>query len=123
MLTMVDEGRGRRVGSHIRLDGRVLGLRLSLDEVVTEHDPPRRKVWETVGGPRLLVIGAYRMGFEIAADGPRSALRVFIDYALPERGASRWLGRAFGSWYARWCTRRMVSDAARAYTIGSAVIA
>ena len=44
------------------MNGRILGLKLSLDEVVTERDPPARKVWETVGVPRLLVIGPYRMG-------------------------------------------------------------
>jgi hypothetical protein len=57
------------------------------------------------------VIGAYRMGFEVAAQGSGSLLRVFIDYALPEAVPGRWLGRAFGRTYARWCTERMVSDA------------
>lgn len=120
MVTAMDEGQGRRIGSHIRLDGRAFGVRLELDEVVIERDPPRRKLWETVGEPRLLVIGAYRMGFDVAPDGLRSVLRVFIDYALPEHGVARWLGRVFGRWYARWCTRRMVSDAAREFSRGPA---
>ncbi len=34
MKTMLDERRGQSVGSHIRVGGRVLGLELSLDEVV-----------------------------------------------------------------------------------------
>jgi hypothetical protein len=38
---------------------------------------------------------------------------VFIDYAFPEQGLARWLGRLFGRYYARWCTRRMVADAVR----------
>lgn len=40
--------------------------------------------------PRLLVIGAYRMGFTIAAQGDRSRLVV-------------------------WCTRRMATDAVAAF--------
>lgn len=45
METTVDEGQGQRIGSHIRMSARVLGLRLSLDEVITEREPPTRKVW------------------------------------------------------------------------------
>lgn len=112
MQTHADEGRGRRVGSHIRATGRVLGLKLSLDEVVTERDPPTRKVWETVGSPRLLVIGPYRMGFEATAHGRGCLLRVFIDYALPSRWPESWLGRVFGRYYAHWCVQRIASDAA-----------
>jgi hypothetical protein len=112
MDVSVDDGHGRAVGSHIVLEGRAFGLRLELDEVIVERKPPEAKSWETVGEPRLLVIGAYRMGFAIRPLGRGSMLRVFIDYASPGRGVSRWLGRIFGTAYARWCTRAMVTDAA-----------
>jgi len=109
-----DNARGRSVGSHIRLAGRIFGIDLSLDEVVTERNPPRRKIWETTGTPKLLVIGHYRMGFEITGqDGDDSALRVFIDYALPDAPPARWFGCLFGRFYARWCTQRMANDAMR----------
>lgn len=112
MDVSVDSGGGREVGSHIVLAGSAFGIPLGLDEVIVERRPPEAKAWETVGEPRLLVIGAYRMGFAIQPQACGSSLRVFIDYALPARGASRWLGRMFGSAYARWCTRTMVADAA-----------
>ena len=112
METILDEQGGRAVGSHIILRGRVLGIRLALDEVVTLREPPMRKEWETVGEPRLLVIGPYRMGFKITPreDG-LSTLRVVIDYDLPSRGVARLLGKLFGVAYARWCVTRMVTDA------------
>ena len=59
----------------------------------------------------LLVIGPYRMAFEITTKEDASLVSVFIDYALPESGLARWLGRMLGAWYARWCTRRMANDA------------
>ena len=62
METEIDAGRGQTVGSRIRLSGRVFGVELSVEETVTERNPPRRKVWETTGAPKLLVIGHYRMG-------------------------------------------------------------
>jgi hypothetical protein len=90
--------------------------------VVTECAPPRRKVWETVGTPRLLVIGPYRMGFEVSPEGAAgSRLRVFIDYALPTGAPARWLGRALGGAYARWCTHRMVRDAVSHFGAGAPV--
>ena len=113
METQIDAGRGQKVGSRIRLSGRVFGVELSVEEIVVERDPPRRKVWETTGAPKLLVIGHYRMGFELSAQGNASMLRVFIDYALPESAPARWLGRLFGRFYARWCTQQMVGDAVK----------
>ena len=119
MTLHADEQAGRAVGSRMTLEGRVFGVSLSLAEVVTEHAPPTRKVWATVGTPRLLVIGAYQMGFVLepvgggaAADGLKEVtLTVFIDYALPDRGTTWLLGRMFGHAYAQWCTKRMVAEA------------
>jgi hypothetical protein len=84
---------------------------LFLDEVVTMREPPLKKIWETVGELRLLVIGPYRMGFYLTPDGTKAQLRVAIDYELPTMGISRLLGRLFGRAYAKWCTRQMVRDA------------
>lgn len=109
----LDASRGRAVGSRIRLSGQVLGIPLSVDEAVRERNPPTRKTWETTAPPRLLVIGDYRMGYEIASQGATSLLRVFIDYALPGTLPARWLGYLFGGFYAKWCTQRMVDDARR----------
>lgn len=118
MTVRLDAQDGRAAGSRIRIDGRVLGLRLWVDEVVIERVPPTHKVWETVGVPRLLVIGPYRMGFALSANGQGEAgvmLSVFIDYDLPGRGFARLLGRLLGRWYARWCAEQMVADARTAF--------
>lgn len=110
-----DDARGRAVGSVIRMQGKILGLVLSVEEVVTERQPPRRKAWETRGHPNLLVIGAYRMGFEINPSGQASRLRVYIDYDYPGTFASKLLGPLFGPIYAHWCVDRMARDAARRF--------
>lgn len=112
----LDEGRGQRIGSHIWLAGKVFGMRLSVEEVVIERNPPHRKVWETTNPPRLLVIGDYRMGFEITPATNGAQLRVFIDYSLSPTAPARWLGYLLGRYYAKWCTRRMVRDAIRHFS-------
>jgi len=109
----LDAPGGRAVGSHITLRGSVFGIQLSLEEVVTLREPPYRKRWETVGEPRLLVIGQYAMGFEISPESLVARVRVAIDYTLPRSGLARILGLLLGKSYARWCTRKMVRDAQR----------
>ncbi len=64
-----------------------------------------------MGEPRLLIIGPYRMGFDLVAVGADAKLRVAIDYQL--MGLSRLLGRLFGRSYAKWCVRQMAQDAQR----------
>lgn len=108
-----DSGLGQRVGSHVRLSGKAFGMEMSLDEVVTERAPPWRKVWETVGEPRLLVIGRYRMGYEIRQQAHDTRFTMFIDYARPPGMAGRLLGAMFGPAYARWCTRQMADAVAK----------
>lgn len=122
MTVEMDDGGGRRVGSRIRLAGTVLGVALSVEEVVTEHRPPYTKKWETIGMPRLLVIGAYRMGLELTPRGEHSELRVFIDYELPAGLLGRCLGRWLGPVYAKWCTQQMVEDAVRFFAAGAPAV-
>ena len=113
MSTALDEAKGQAVGSHIRMSGQVFGLRLDLDEVVTRRRPPTEKVWETVGTPRLFVIGSYAMGIQISPEGAAARLRVFIDYDIPAEWPTSWLGRLFGGIYARWCVSQMLNEAVR----------
>ena len=112
----VDDLLGGSVGTRMRLSGRVLGVPVSAEEVVTLHEPPFRKTWTTVGNVNLLVIGAYRMGFSIEPNGSTCRLRVFMDYNLPAQLTWRLVGTMLGGTYARWCTRCLIADAMNAFT-------
>ena len=116
----VDADGGRVVGSKIRMDGRMMGIPLSLEEAITERRVPTRKVWETIGTPKLLVIAHYRMGFELTPRSDSTLVRVFIDYGLPTDAPASWLGHLLGGVYARWCTKQMTDDAARHFDSTSA---
>lgn len=109
MDTQTDEKRGQEVGSHIRMNGKVLGIKIFLDEVVTEHKPPFSKAWQTVGDLKLLVIGHYRMGLEISPENSYCKLKVYIDYELPQSFKTRWLGLLFGEIYAKWCVNQVIN--------------
>ena len=110
--TKIDEGHGQKIGSHIKMDGTILGIKLFLDEVITKYEPPIRKEWQTVGELNLLVIGHYKLGLEIASDKNYSILKIYIDYNLPKGFATKLLGLVFADFYAKWCVHQMLQDTA-----------
>lgn len=109
METQVDEGKFQKVGSHLQMKGAVFGIKLFLDEVVTQYKPPFRKEWQTVGDISLIVIDHYKLGFEIAPDKNNSRLTIFIDYELSKSAKTYLLGILFGEFYAKWCVRQMIN--------------
>jgi hypothetical protein len=115
MFYELDAAQGRAVGSVIRMGGNFLWLNLFVEEVVTLHERPRRKTWETRNVSRLVIIGGYRMGFAIEGHRDASSLRVFIDYDLPRGLLGRVLGALLAPMYARWCVQRMAEDAKRLF--------
>lgn len=112
MEIATDAGGGRAIGSRVRMYGSLMGMKLALEEIVTDRAPPLRKVWETVDTD-LIVIGQYRLGFELEPMSVASKVRVFIDYDLAVRQPARSLSLLFAGMYARWCTERMSTDAAK----------
>lgn len=106
-----DDQASHIVGSRFGFTGRILGIPLRVDEIVTSREPPRRKTWETTREPTLWVIGRYQMGFELTPSGRGTRLHVHLCYDPPANWLLRPLCALFGSAYARWCTSRMVDDA------------
>lgn len=115
MKIETDSQQGQAVGSLIRMNGRILGIPLCVEETVSEYRPPFRKTWETRGEPRLLVIGRYRMGFELTPQTNMTRLRIWISYDLPSGVPERWLGWILGDAYANWCTKQMIRDSSKAF--------
>ncbi len=112
MNTHIDDKKFQEVGSHIQMDGNVLGVKLFLDEVITQHKPPHHKEWKTVGDLNLVVIDHYKLGFNIELENSNSRFTVYIDYGLPQSVGARILGHLFGGMYAKWCVRQMLNGVA-----------
>jgi hypothetical protein len=108
-----DKNNGKGVGAEIQLEGEMLGLRILVNETVTESVTAKAKTWETRGPQKLIVIDQNKMGFELTSENSSATLlRVFIDYTLPSHGGYRLLGSLLGHHYAKWCVQRMTRDAA-----------
>lgn len=111
MKIETDEKKGQQLGSETRLTGRILGIDLFVKESVVELEKPLKKVWQTQGEQKLIIIEQYQMGFIITPKDKSSHLEVFIDYTLPQSGVKSILGKRFGHLYAKWCTEKMTQDA------------
>lgn len=112
MEMKLDTRSGRGVGAEIILEGKMIGIPLFVREFVTISEVPIKKVWETKGLQKLIIMDQYRMGFEIKPSGKTCELKVFIDYSLPQKWPASLLGRIFGKVYAKWCTEKVTRDAA-----------
>jgi len=110
MTYAFDAGRGQAIGSHIEMGGSAFGVSLFVNEVVVERAPPSHKTWRTEGPVRLIIMGAYAMGFDLVPERDGSRLRVWISYETPA-GVWGWLARPLTALYARWCVDRMAKDA------------
>ena len=106
------------VGARYRWHGRIAGLAVDVTEAVTEWVPNRRKVWETVGQPRLIIMSGYRMSFTVAPTSVGTVLTITIEYELPGFLVGRVLGWLLGDMYSRWCLRWMCRDAGKALEKG-----
>lgn len=111
MKIETDLEKGKKLGSEIRLTGKFLGLDIFVRESVVELEKPLKKVWQTQGEQKLIIIEQYQMGFIITPKDKSSHLEVFIDYTLPQSGISSILGKIFGHLYAKWCAEKMTQDA------------
>ncbi len=115
MDVSIDGGRGQKVGSHIKLSGKIFGITLFLDEIITHRESPNVKEWETVNSPKLLVIGNYKMKVEVEPQKEGSLLWVSIDYDLPS--ANAWIGKLFGAAYAKWCVEQMIKGVRTKFSV------
>ncbi len=115
MKTLIDEKYGKKIGSHIMMKGKIFGTPIFLDEIITKRIPPRLKEWETIGDPKLIVIGKYNMKVEIKSKKNKSLLKVSINYNLPEK--NKWLGKILGKIYAKWCVNQIIKDAKRHFSV------
>jgi hypothetical protein len=71
----------------------------------------RKKVWRTIGEPRLLIIASDEMRVAVEPQPPASSrLTISIVYELPRSGFWRIVGLVLARSYSRWCLRRMCRD-------------
>ncbi len=99
------------VSATYRYRGRVLFLPIDFSETVIEWVETKRKIWKTIGTPKLIILGNYEMGFELEQTQEGTKAHLWIDYEIPRPWFGRILGMLLADWYSRWCLRMMGSGA------------
>ena len=111
MTTKVDSRKGQELGSVIALKGNFLGIELSVKEHIVELVPYKKKVWQTFGRQKMIIINQYQMGFYLEELAEKTKLNVFIKYTLPPKGIKKILGKLLSKAYAKWCVDQIINDA------------
>ena len=104
-------GPEKGVGSTYRWKGGVLGLPLDFTETVTLWKENEKKVWETTGEPKLIILGWYRMRLVTEPREGGTLASLEIEYTHHEGFFYKILSAALAGWYADWCLTRMLGDA------------
>lgn len=75
LVPELGDEKGRRIDSGMFLRRHVLGIPIGVEQILIVHAAPTKN-WETIGEPRLLVIGRNKMGFTLVPRPGGSMLTV-----------------------------------------------
>jgi len=103
-------GNDAGTGATYRWWGKVFGLTMDFTETVTEWEENKKRVWETIGQPKLIIMDSYIMSFEVTPKDNSTLLVFKISYELPRNIFNRFLGLILSGWYSNWCLNNMCAD-------------
>lgn len=98
------------LGAKYRWYGKMMGMTIDFEEVVTKWEPPKLKEWETIGEAQIIIMRWYRMGFEITASENGTIVTMSIAYEPPNDWFYKLLSFLFGPLYCNWCLNNMLND-------------
>lgn len=90
--------------------GKMLGMTMDFNEIVTKWQPPSLKEWETVGEAKIIIMSWYRMRFDITPSEKGAIAILSISYLPPKEWYYKVLSFLFANWYCNWCLKNMLND-------------
>ena len=90
--------------------GRMMGMTIDFNEIVTKWQPPKLKEWETVGKAKIIIMSWYRMWFEITPAENGTIAKLSISYLPPTPWFYKILSFFFAKLYCNWCLNNMLND-------------
>lgn len=109
----------RGLGATYRMYGKVMGMKIDFTEKVTKWIENQEKVWETIGEPKLIIMGGYIMNLNVRPSNFGTRLTFGIKYSYPKSVFWKGISIVVGDWYAKWCLRNMCRDAKKALEISA----
>jgi len=104
------EGPSKGVGATFHWSGKVMGMPIDITETVTKWIENKEKVWETIGSPKIIILGWYRMILKIESVKKGTLTSLEIEYTKPNGWFYKIMSFLFSGWYSRWCLNNMLND-------------
>ena len=103
------------VGATFHWYGKVMGMSIDITETVTKWTENHEKIWETIGTPKIILLGWYRMILktEPAKEGTLASLQ--IDYTPPSGLFHNILYFFLSHYYCNWCLNNMLNDSKKIF--------
>lgn len=108
-------GPGKGAGATFHWSGKVMEMPIDITETVTKWIANKEKVWETIGFPRMIILGWYRMSLKLTAVSEGTLTSLQIEYTRPDGWFYKVLSFFFAGWYSRWCLNKMLSGAKKEF--------
>lgn len=96
------------LGAKYRWRGKVMGMKMDFTVVVTKWMPGKEKIWESVGGAKMIVLSWYRMYLVLTPLENRTTQTELGIYYTKPKGS--FLAFLLGRRYAVWCVKSMLKD-------------
>ena len=103
----------RGVGATFHWHGKVMGMPVDITETVTKWIEGQEKVWETIGQPKIIILGWYRMILKTKPSKEGTLASLQIDYTQPDGWFYKLLYFLLSRWYCNWCLNNMLNDTKR----------
>ena len=99
------------LGTKYKWTGKMMGMPMDFTVEVTKWISPKEKIWETIGGTKLIIYSWFRMQLIILPTLNGCKVELSISYEKPKGFINKILSFLFADWYCNWCLKHRLGDA------------
>ena len=96
--------------SRYRWFGKMFGLTMDFTIAVTKWIKNKEKIWGTIGKPKMIILGWYKMRLVVSPEEYNTKATLSISYTKPKNIFFRVISFFLAPWYANWCLTNMLQD-------------
>lgn len=98
------------LNSKFRWFGKMMGFTMDFTVVVTKWIKDKEKVWETIGEPKMIILGWYKMHLVLSPEGKNTKAELSLAYTKPTGLFFKFIAFFLAPFYANWCLNNMLQD-------------
>jgi hypothetical protein len=103
------------IGATYRWFGKMMGMTIDFTQTVSKWVQGVEKEWKTNGDVKIIIMGWYRMFWNLKPVEGGTLATIGIDYSAPREWYFKVLSFLFGGMYSRWCLNSMLRDTKKAF--------